>query len=355
LAIELAKMGDYEVAGLDISESFVRLARERALIEGVAVDFRQGDAAHMPFESAIFDYVVCRSAFKNFTDPVGALNEMHRVLRPGGQASIQDLGRNASMKDIAREVDAWELPRLDALITKLTFGIMVWKTAWARPVLEDLISRSLFGSGEIIEAGIGFEVRLTKPTEDTIGSRREEPCRDAGDDDAIRALLGVMSDAWCRGDGQEYASVFSEDATYVNAPGRRLVGRQSIAAFHQRDFDGLLKDTRLGAYPYEIQWLTPDVALVHAAGTVLFRGENESDVSPNGLLTLVALRGGGRHWEFVSFSNTPTGKGRNMKFLLRYIRSRFAAFGEESSKARKHMLQEKETNMASWEKRKSGR
>jgi uncharacterized protein (TIGR02246 family) len=41
-----------------------------------------------------------------------------------------------------------------------------------------------------------------------------------------------MREAWARGDGQAYASVFSEDATFDNAPGQRVVGRQGIAASH---------------------------------------------------------------------------------------------------------------------------
>src|SRR5262245_58448925 len=58
LAIELAKLGPYRVAGLDISHSFVRMAAENAANSGVAVEFRQGDAAEMPFEADSFDFVV---------------------------------------------------------------------------------------------------------------------------------------------------------------------------------------------------------------------------------------------------------------------------------------------------------
>jgi nucleoside-diphosphate-sugar epimerase len=44
------------------------------------------------------------------------------------------------------------------------------------------------------------------------------------DEAAIGALLDRMGQAWARGDGDAYASVFSEDATYDNAPGERVVG-----------------------------------------------------------------------------------------------------------------------------------
>lgn len=54
-------------------------------------DFRQGDAARMPFEDETFDFIICRAAFKNFAQPITALDEMNRVLKTGGKALILDL------------------------------------------------------------------------------------------------------------------------------------------------------------------------------------------------------------------------------------------------------------------------
>src|SRR5690348_10067059 len=73
LAIELAQLGSYRIAGLDVSRTFVRLARGNAVRSGVEVDFQEGDAAAMPFAGEAFEFIVCRAAFKNFSDPVGAL------------------------------------------------------------------------------------------------------------------------------------------------------------------------------------------------------------------------------------------------------------------------------------------
>jgi uncharacterized protein (TIGR02246 family) len=170
----------------------------------------------------------------------------------------------------------------------------------------------------------------------------------ADDEAAIRELLGTMRDAWARGDGTAYAAVFVDDARYVNAPGTRSVGRQAIADSHQKIFDSILKDTRLGsAYPAELQPVTPDVVLVHGSGAVLFPGESEQRVPPNGLITLVAARHAGS-WRFVSFNNTPTGRARNVSFLWRYLVSRLSIFRTEARKARAHMLAERQQNMARW-------
>lgn len=161
LAIELATRG-YRVTGLDISESFVRIARERARKAGVPVDIRRGNAAQMPFADAAFDFIVCTAAFKNFSDPVGALNEMHRVLRPGGGASVFDLRKDASHEDIDLEVRHMGLSVLNALMTRWTFRLLLLKRAYTREQLERMVAQSRFGRWEIAANGIGFELRLTK-------------------------------------------------------------------------------------------------------------------------------------------------------------------------------------------------
>jgi ubiquinone/menaquinone biosynthesis C-methylase UbiE len=103
LAIEIAKSGR-RVAAIDISESSVRIARDNAPAARVDIDIRHVDPAAMPFADRSFDFVVCMAAFKNLSDPVGALDEIHRVLVPGGRASIYDLRKDATPDEIATEV-----------------------------------------------------------------------------------------------------------------------------------------------------------------------------------------------------------------------------------------------------------
>src|SRR5260370_39046172 len=68
LAIEIAKLGDYSVSGLDISHSFVRIAAEHARKAGVSVHLGHGDAAHMPFPDESFDSGWRRARLSNFPD-----------------------------------------------------------------------------------------------------------------------------------------------------------------------------------------------------------------------------------------------------------------------------------------------
>jgi uncharacterized protein (TIGR02246 family) len=142
-------------------------------------------------------------------------------------------------------------------------------------------------------------------------------------EDAVRDVMARLREAWERGDGEAYGSLFSEDAQYVTAPGERMHGRKSIADSHQKIFNTFFKKTKLGRdYPSSLRQITPDVFLVESAGSVLFPGETEHKVAPNGLLTLVVARQD-NVWRIVSFQNTPTGKWRKARFLWRYLRSRF--------------------------------
>jgi ubiquinone/menaquinone biosynthesis C-methylase UbiE len=160
-AIELARLGRFHVTGLDISHTFVEIASDKARQAGVSVDFRQGDASHMPFAADSFDLIVCQAAFKNFRRPVAALDEMHRVLRDGGTAVIQDMSRDATAADIAGEVRGMRLGGLNAFMTRRSLA-MLRRRAYSPLRFERLAADSAFRSGEIRTEGIGLEVRLTK-------------------------------------------------------------------------------------------------------------------------------------------------------------------------------------------------
>lgn len=163
LAIEMARSGRFHVAGLDISRSFVEIANENARQAAVRIDFRRGDAAHMPFDAESFDLIVCQAAFKNFAYPVSALDEMHRVLWGGGKAVIKDMRREASFYDIDQEVKRMELGRLNAFATKCALA-MLRRRAYSRDQFTRLVAGSAFGVRDIRTEGIGMEAQLKKET-----------------------------------------------------------------------------------------------------------------------------------------------------------------------------------------------
>jgi ubiquinone/menaquinone biosynthesis C-methylase UbiE len=161
LAIEMARLGRFQVTGLDISRTFVEIATEKANHAAVSADFHQGDVATMPFESGTFDFVVCQAAFKNFTQPGIALAEIHRVLRSGGTAVIEDMSSDASHADIDAEVRKMELGRVSAFMTKGTLE-MLRRRAYSPARFERLVDRSPIQTCVIRTEGIGLEVRLVK-------------------------------------------------------------------------------------------------------------------------------------------------------------------------------------------------
>ncbi len=163
LSVALAKLGPYEVTGVDISESFVRMASEYAQKEGARVQFIHGSASDLPLPASSFDLIVCRAAFKNFSEPLRAINEMHRVLKPGGQALIIDLCKDASWKEIVAYVDGLKLSRTSTFMTKFTFKHMLLKRAHTEESMKALAAKSEFGSCEITRNAVGMEVRFRRP------------------------------------------------------------------------------------------------------------------------------------------------------------------------------------------------
>ena len=161
-AIELARLGGYRATGLDISETFVKIAQDNAADAKVDVMFRRGNASGMPFKSGSFDFLLCRAAFKNFSEPLQALREMHRLLRAGGRALIIDLRRDSPKGSVSQAVDAMELGAVNTLITKLTFRFMLLKRAYTREEIEGLLSQTGFKQIAIREDLIGLEISLRK-------------------------------------------------------------------------------------------------------------------------------------------------------------------------------------------------
>jgi ubiquinone/menaquinone biosynthesis C-methylase UbiE len=162
LAIELAKRGQYQITGLDISQTLVEIARKNAVTANLPIDFQRGDVAHMPFADNSFDFLVCTAAFKNFTQPLKGLREMYRVLKPSGSALIIDLRRDASYESIQRYIDQMDVSTLNKMMTKLTFRFVLLKRAYTKGEFEQLIAQTKFAAWNVQEDLIGFEIRLEK-------------------------------------------------------------------------------------------------------------------------------------------------------------------------------------------------
>jgi ubiquinone/menaquinone biosynthesis C-methylase UbiE len=84
------------VTGVDLSGKMVAAAQRRAADLGVAnATFQRMDAQKLEFPDASFDVVVCALGLMYVPEPVAALSEMRRILRPGGRMIVAVWGERS--------------------------------------------------------------------------------------------------------------------------------------------------------------------------------------------------------------------------------------------------------------------
>jgi uncharacterized protein (TIGR02246 family) len=91
----------------------------------------------------------------------------------------------------------------------------------------------------------------------------------ANEDGALHQLVATYADAWNRGDGAGFASVFAQDADFTSIRLDRVHNRADLAAGHQAIFDTVYKGTRLQADVESIRYVRPDVAVLNVDGQLV--------------------------------------------------------------------------------------
>jgi ubiquinone/menaquinone biosynthesis C-methylase UbiE len=87
LALAAAVAPNGHVVATDMSAGMLAVVEDNARLDGLTnLQFRQADAEALPFPDASFDAVTCRFGVMFFPQPLVALRECLRVLRPGGRA-----------------------------------------------------------------------------------------------------------------------------------------------------------------------------------------------------------------------------------------------------------------------------
>lgn len=103
-----------EYHGIDYSAEFVELARERY----PALDFREGVVEELPFDDEVFDVVVMLETLEHVTDEVRAIEEVYRVLKPGG-IFILSVPHKGLLAFADIENLRYNFPRFHALLRKI--------------------------------------------------------------------------------------------------------------------------------------------------------------------------------------------------------------------------------------------
>lgn len=85
------------IIGVDISEKMIQKATGNLSALGFSerTSFRQGDIHDLPFESNSLDFLISTLSLHHWSKPAKAINEMHRVLKTGGQFLLFDLRRDS--------------------------------------------------------------------------------------------------------------------------------------------------------------------------------------------------------------------------------------------------------------------
>jgi ubiquinone/menaquinone biosynthesis C-methylase UbiE len=121
------------LTGVDTSPTMLALARRRAEAAGRPVDLRLGDAEDLRWATDSFDTVVCVFGLCAVRDHRRALDEMARVLRPGGALVLADhvVSTHRSVRAVQAVLDTVPLPLPDEhwrrrplpLVTAMGFAI----------------------------------------------------------------------------------------------------------------------------------------------------------------------------------------------------------------------------------------
>jgi arsenite methyltransferase len=100
---------DGQVIGVDMTPAMVHKARQNALEAGLGnVTFREGYAEALPVYSDWADAVISNGVLNLFPDKLAGLQEMARVLKPGGRLQIGDiLVQKAVPESAKRKIDLW--------------------------------------------------------------------------------------------------------------------------------------------------------------------------------------------------------------------------------------------------------
>jgi uncharacterized protein (TIGR02246 family) len=169
--------------------------------------------------------------------------------------------------------------------------------------------------------------------ESRLRSRSSDAEPIAADDRAeIASLARRMTAAWNRGDGEVYAALFTDDSDYIAFDGTHLRGRTANARHHQALYDTVLRGSRL---VFEgdpgIRFLAPDVAVMHAMGSVLLPWQDAVTARRRSNQTYVVVQRP-EGWRIAAFHNTryrPTAlpAGFGLKAILLVMRLRAALAG----------------------------
>ena len=147
---------DLRIFGVDLSAPMLARARRRAREAEAPVTFRRASARSLPYPARSFDLVLSNSLLHHLPDPVPALDEFARVLRPGGALLVRDLRRppDRFIDDHIRRHGRYYrglMKKLFADSVRAAYTLSEIKEATSRSRLRGAETRRMFDTYWVIE------------------------------------------------------------------------------------------------------------------------------------------------------------------------------------------------------------
>ncbi|MFH1050979.1 MAG: bifunctional demethylmenaquinone methyltransferase/2-methoxy-6-polyprenyl-1,4-benzoquinol methylase UbiE [bacterium] len=108
-----------KISGIDFSEEMLKIAREKAKKNNLEIVFEKGDANALEFEDNSFDIASIAFGIRNVDSVIACLNEMARVVKPGGKVIILEFGQPQGLfSHIYKFYSKYIIPILGKIISK---------------------------------------------------------------------------------------------------------------------------------------------------------------------------------------------------------------------------------------------
>jgi uncharacterized protein (TIGR02246 family) len=124
-------------------------------------------------------------------------------------------------------------------------------------------------------------------------------------EEAVKSILIAFQEAWNQHDMEKLASLFADDADFVNVLGMRWVGRSAIKDAHVQTHNTIFKNSRLTTDETVVRFLKPDVAVTRSFWSLV--GHTTPTGEPGqprkGIVTNVIVKQNEK-WQIIVTQNT---------------------------------------------------
>jgi SAM-dependent methyltransferase len=141
-----------ELFGTDFDERHLTRARADLAGRGIRAELRVGDGAQLPFLDETFDLVICQAVMPYASDDRAFLDELTRVLRPGGLLWFASHGFGFYLVRIARRSGYEKLRYTASMVSGVVSMLSGYKPLGDTPVTVGWLERALDDAGLDVKA-----------------------------------------------------------------------------------------------------------------------------------------------------------------------------------------------------------